>query len=349
MKKKRFYNNKGRGEKWTEKPVGRKIYFADKYIDENDGNHKFDKKQQKTKKPFFTNDRLEKALRIVIVAVCSIFIIGVGYTVMDVHLELNAMPKEQNNTIDVADLNNIKMDVKGTDCQGLSLDNGVMLSSVVDTAFEEGYSSIAFELKRNDGTIGYNSQLATVTAYGAISSPSSDLEGSVRFLINNDILPIGKISCYKDSIAANADLSSAVLKAGRLYKDEGGNAYLNPNADGTYSYIKSIVEEARGLGISVFILDNYNLPNDITAEYNDGFEKISTRLYNDFDDIKLFKAVNINLNAENAKALDVQFKEKTKSLNINDNETMLYITAKNKAMVKQYLDDRTITNYIICE
>jgi len=32
MKKKRFYNNKNRNQKWTEQPTGRKIYFADKYV-----------------------------------------------------------------------------------------------------------------------------------------------------------------------------------------------------------------------------------------------------------------------------------------------------------------------------
>ncbi len=349
MKKKRFYNNKRRGEKWTEKPVGRRIYFADKYISDNEGDHKFDKKQQKLKKPFFTRDRLERLLRGAVITVCSIFLIGVGYTVMELHLERNAMPIQQNNVYDTADLNSVRINIKGTDCQPLSLDNGVMLSSVVETAFDEGYSSLAFELKRNDGTIGYNSQLAAVTAYGAVSSPSGDLGGSVRFLKNNDIMPIGIISCFKDSIAANADLSSAIMKSGRLYKDEGGNAYLNPSADGTYSYIKSIIDEAMGLGVSVFILDNYNLPKDIADEYNDGFENISKKLYNDFDDIKLYKAVDINLNAENAKALDAQFKEKTQSLSINDNETMLCITAKNKEMVKQYLDNRGITNYIILQ
>ena len=349
MKKKRFYNNKRRGEKWTEKPVGRKIYFADKYVTDNEGDHKFDKKQQKMKKPFFTRDKLEKLLRGAIITVCSVALIFVGYTVMDLHLERNAMPIERNNVLDTADLNSVTMNIKGTDCQPLSLDNGVMLSSVVDAAFDEGYSSLAFELKRNDGTIGYNSQLAAVTAYGAVSSPSGDLEGSVRVLKNNDILPIGIISCYKDSIAANADLTSAIMKSGRLYKDEGDNAYLNPNAKGTYNYIRSIVDEAMGLGVSVFILDNYDLPKDITEDYYDGFKNISTKLYNDFDDIKLYRAVSINLNAENAKALDAQFKEKTQSLSIDDNEAMLCITAKNKEMVKQYLDNRGITNYIILQ
>ena len=45
MKKKRFYNNKKRNIKWTEKQTGRKISFADKYIEAGSGSDKFDAKR----------------------------------------------------------------------------------------------------------------------------------------------------------------------------------------------------------------------------------------------------------------------------------------------------------------
>ena len=54
MKKKRFYNNKKRGEKWTEEVKGRKINFADKYIDAGTGSDKFDNRRPTVKKPVFT-------------------------------------------------------------------------------------------------------------------------------------------------------------------------------------------------------------------------------------------------------------------------------------------------------
>lgn len=50
MKKKRFYNNKKRNIKWTEKQTGRKISFADKYIEAGSGSDKFDAKRPKQKK-----------------------------------------------------------------------------------------------------------------------------------------------------------------------------------------------------------------------------------------------------------------------------------------------------------
>lgn len=349
MKRKRFYNNKRRGEKWTEKPVGRKIYFADKYTKDNEGQHNTDNNQYKYKKPFFTRERAQKLLKGGIITALSILIITSGYTIMDLHLERNAMPIEQNNVSDNTDLNNVTISIKGSECQPLSLDNGVMLSAIIDTAFDDNALSIVFDLKRSDGTIGYNSHLATVTAYGAAASTSGDLAGSVKTLKNNDIMPIGKISCYKDNIMASADISCAIFQGGKLYKDAGDNAYLNPNAQGTYNYIKSIVDEAVNLGISVFILDNCDLPSDITQSFDDGFDALAKKLYSDFDDIKLYKAVNINLTSENDGELDKEFKQKTQSAGTDDNKSVFCITATDKAMVREYLDKNKITNYVICE
>ena len=247
MSKKRFYDNKNRNKKWTEKPVGHKIYFAEKYIDENQGENKYNKKRR-SRKPIFTKENGERLLRGLIVAVVSVAIISVGYIIMDVHIDRHAMPLE-DNAQSSAGINDVQISVKGTACQPLSLDGSIMLSAVIDTAFDGGYTSLAFELKRNDGTVGYESRLATIDAYGAVSSPSGNLEGSVKVLTENDILPVGIISCYKDNIVPTADLSAAALEGGSLYKDSAGNTYLNPNADSTYSYIKSIVDEAAGLSL----------------------------------------------------------------------------------------------------
>lgn len=348
-KRKRFYNNKGRNEKWTQAPVGRKIYFADKYIDDGDGDNKF-KIKSKTKKPFFSKENGEKLLRQLIAAAFCLVLIGIGYTIMDIHLERNAMPFESAGGDDTASLNEVQISVKGTQCQPLSLDGDIMLSSVINTSLENGYTSLAFELKRNDGTIGYESQLATIEAYGAISSPAGNLQDSVKLLNENDLLPIGIISCYKDNIAPAADPSCAAFQEGKVFTDSGSNTYMNPEADNTYNYLKSIIDEALGMGITVFALDNYDLPSDIKENYNDGFDALTQRLYGDFgSEIKFFQIKSINLTSSNAKALEKEWEEKTENIDTDDNSTLFYLSAADTAMLKQFLDNRGITNYIICE
>lgn len=348
MKKKRFYNNKDRNQKWTEQPTGRKIYFADKYIDApKDTTEQL--KQKRAKEPFFTRARREKLLKGLIVTIASIALVGTGYTIMDVHMDRHAMPFVENEENNTANLNSINISIKGSRCQSLSLDGGLMLSAVIDDATKSGYTSLAFDLKRNDGTIGYNSALATISSFGAVSSPSSDLKASANLLKENDVLPIGIISCYKDNIAPAADPSFALYDGGAQFKDSAGNTYLNPSSDNVYSYIKSIIDEAVGMGVNVFVLDNYDLPEG-AVEKNGGFEELSEKLYADFsDDIKLLKAIDLNLTSNSAKAVEKEWQEKAEEYTSNDDAAVFCITAKNPVITKQYLDSKGITNYIIFE
>lgn len=348
MKNKRFYNNKKRGEKWTEQPTGRKIYFADKYVDGEEAQLNR-KKRRRGGAPFLYGNRRDKILRAVVMTVAAFIIISAGYTAMDVYLERNAMPYDNDGGSASVGISSVNISIKGADCQPLSLDGGVMLSAVIDSAAENGYTSLAFDLKRSDGTIGYESTLATVQAYGAVSSPSGDLAGSVKIMEENDILPVGRISCYKDNVAPSADLTLALMNGGSLYKDSAGSTYLNPLSDGVYNYIRGIIDEAMGAGISVFVLDDYVLPEE-SGGSGDGFDALAQRLYGDFgEDLRLLRAVDINMSADNAKSVGSEWDEKAGSDDLNDGNAVFCLTAKNPTELKRILDSRGIANYIIFE
>ncbi|MCM1114499.1 MAG: hypothetical protein NC397_03295 [Clostridium sp.] len=350
-KKKRFYNNKNRNQKWTEVPVGRKIQFADKYITDEEKNYKYDKNQKKQSKPRFTKENFERFSKGFIIAVLCVLLVGAGYTVMDIHMELNSMPiADDRDNRNAAALRDIAITVKGAECQPLSLDAGVMQNTVIENLNKAGYSSVMFDLKRNDGTLGYISSLATADAYGGILSPSSAIAEAVKMFGDNDIIPVGRISCYMDNVAPNADLSAAVTVNGKLYKDTVGNTYINPDSANGYSYIKSIIEESIGNGITVFLLDNYDLPEELTDNYNDGFEALSARLYKDFgDNVKFLQAVDINIASNSAKAAEQEWKEKTEKINISDSNAVFCITAKNINAAKNIAEKSDAVNYIIFE
>lgn len=295
MKKKRFYNNKKRNTKWTEPVRGRKIDFADKYIQAGTGSDKFDKQRLKKRKKRITVHSTGKFFKNILIVFCCFLVVCVGYTAMDLYMERNAMP-EESKTADSSDANmsELSLSIQSISVEPLSLDNGVMLDSVLSTVQQGDYSSVTFDLKRDDGTVRYESNLAAVEAYAAVSYASADLEGSVSVLLKNDILPVARISCYKDNIAPVADVSAAVKDGSSLYKDSYGNTYLNPESETVYNYIKGIIEEAKTMGITIFLLDNTQLPDDISDDYEDGFSSLSKQLYADFDDdIKLIEAIAV--------------------------------------------------------
>lgn len=348
MKKKRFYNNKKRNEKWTEPPKGRKISFADKYIDTGNGSDKYDNSRKKEKKPVFTKAHFNLFAKNFIIIIACFAIISVGYTVMDLYIDRKAMPLTQESDDSSADLSGVSLQLRSERIEPMAMDGGVMLSAIIDEINDGGYVSAVFDLKRDDGTIGYDSNLATIDMYGAESSPAGDINKSISELLTNDILPIGRISCYKDNVVAVNDSTAGLTVNGSLYKDSDGNAYLNPNSRTAYNYIKGIIEEAKGMGVTVFVLDNCILPDELRDEYNDGFKSLSEKLYNDFgSDIKLLECVSITIDADDDKKLQQEVKEKTEK--INGDDIIFNITAKNKNMVKQFLDTQNSINYIISE
>ncbi|MDD6728988.1 MAG: putative glycoside hydrolase [Eubacteriales bacterium] len=365
MKKKRFYNNKKRNTKWTEPAVGRKIDFADKYIDAGTGSDKYDSKRPKKRKKRITADKARKVAKNIIVVVCCFLIVSAGYTLVDFYMERNSMPAETDNAENDTNISNLSININSIAVQSLSLDGGVMLDAVITNAQEQGYSCVTFDLKRDDGTVGYESKLATIDAYGAVSSASSDLEESVSKMTESDLLPVARISCYKDNIAPTADLTAAVTKGTSVYRDADGFAYLNPDSSVTYNYIKGIIEETKGLGISVFVLDNTELPDEIAEGYNDGFAVLTKKLHADFgDEIKFLSAIDVDATvAENntekgendeysdstQPSLDEEFEKLlTEKIPVTaGSNAVYYITTNKPDAVKEYLSSKNIKNYII--
>ncbi|MBR3149036.1 MAG: hypothetical protein IKF64_02615 [Eubacterium sp.] len=344
MKKKRFYNDKKRNQKWTEEEKGRKIDFADKYI-EGGASDKFDYKRPKQKG--YSSDaktRNETWLKRALVFVCCVAIIAVGYTGMDVYITRHAEPAKHigETKADENLLSDMQVNFSAFMTEGISLDNSVMLSAVINEAQNNGFTAIAFEAKRADGTIGYNSTLASVDTFSAMSSPASKPEQSIKAMLADDILPVAKISCYKDNVVPLQADSAAIMNGKKPYKDGDGNTYLNPDSEYAYNYIRDIIAELNTYGVTVFILDDVNLPEDISANYGDGFETLSKKLYSDIDsNIKLLQAVNITLDAKTAE-------KDVKNLNAPDKNQAYIIntTADNRKMLSA-LQKKSVSTFVL--
>lgn len=359
MKKKRFYKNVERDQTWTEPEQGREIDFADKYLDEGIYSDKYDYlRPKKKRKEYLKKDKVKKFFKNFGIVICAILILNVGYIFMDVYMYRHAMPdisSQENEQVD-APISEVKLDLKAEYVDSVSLDGGVMLDSVVTSVQSNVYNSVAFDIKRMQGTIGYRSALANVDTFGAIAFPANNLKGSVSKLSEQDILPVGIVHCYLDNLVPAVQQDAAILNSnGIVYRDSMDNTYLNPDSETTYNYIEGIIAEANEMGVNVFVLDNVNLPKNISSNYNDGFEYLAKKLYKDVGtNIKLVEAVNVDLtssvtqdNPESEKALVAEIQKKC-SKDLGSNKVYVIKTiAQNKTLVKQKLEENGINNFIL--
>lgn len=356
MKKNGFYNNKKRNEKWTEEPVGREIDFADKYTAGNGYSDVYDSKRPGSFEKEKKRKRKQKRLTRLIAIVLSVLLICVGYTGMDIYMTRHAVPAEIiGHSDDTAEgtMSEIAFDIASYEIDSISLDASVMLSSTIHEVMDLGYSSVTFDAKRSDGTIGYQSQLASVDTFGAINSPASQLKKSVSELLNNDILPIARICCYQDNVAATKAGDMAIFYGENvLYTDKDNNSYLNPESPNTYNYLKDIINECYGYGITVFVLSGCNLPEDISEGYNDGFDSLAQKLNQDFEgNIKFIEEIDVEIKGIDAESGNVStpaIKKEIDALEKTDKNKIYYITSKiDKEKILNQLSGSDVNCYII--
>lgn len=357
MKKKRFFVKQKRNQKWTEEQTGRKIEFADKYLYSGSYSDKFDYKRPKQQNTVIEKEKKQRKNQKIIIAVLSIVLIAVGYTGMDVYMQIMATPAkklEQSLNIPQGNLAVASLQLTAKHTESVALDDSVMLSSVIDDAQQRGYTSLVFDAKRQDGTVGYASELAAIDTYGAISSPASEPYQSVQKLIENDILPVARICCYKDNVVPNQAQNMALYQNGVVYTDDKGNTYLNPNSQNAYDYIKDIVQELNNYGVTVFILYGCNLPDEIGDEYKDGFDQLVSRLTTELGtQIKFIEEVEVSVNGTDSATGEVNEEVIAKEIAnfepINNNQIYKINTKLDSQILIPQLTENGVDSFVIFE
>lgn len=356
-KKKNFYDDKKRNQKWTEPEQGRVIDFADKYLYDGSYSDKYDykrpsKKNEAEKKK---KEKRKKSRKNFLIFIMCIALVCIGYTGMDVYITRHERPVENlqgNETQETGNMSQIDMNISSVYIDSVSLDSSVMLSSVIEETISKGYTSVTFDIKRADGTIGYNSSLASVDTFGAVSTPAPQPEASVKELLANDLLPVARICCYKDNIIPIKSTDTAVMKNNKVYSDSNSNTYLNPDNETAYNYIKDIIEECYSYGINVFVLYGCDLPEEISQDYNDGFKILTEKLEKDLGgNIKFYEEIDTEITGKdsqtgkttnNAIKKDISLFKKIKS-----NQIYFVSTKADDKKVLEQLQKSNVSGFII--
>lgn len=315
------------------------------------------RKQVKRKSTREKQAQTEKRKKNILVAFLCVFLICVGYIGADTYIIRHANPvhaeyteaTDENGEEKKGEANYISLGIPS-----LALDDSVMLSSVITETGKAGFSSVTFELKRDDGSIGYESSLTTIDTFGAIVTPASKLHESVKKLNDKKITPMARICCYKDGLAPQKSSDMALMKDNKLYKDDDGNTYLNPDSETAYKYIRDIVLECYNLGVRNFVLASTSLPDNVKKGHNDGFDKLAAKLKADVaKDIVLFDEVEVKLNGwneEDGEYNEKGFKNQIKKLpKLGENQIYFIKTEKELKGVKKALNKNGVKRYIIFE
>jgi len=136
-----------------------------------------------------------------------------------------------------------------------------------------GINAIAVDLKTEDGTVAYPTEVPTASAVGAVASYFDAREVLAQGR-EHDLYMIARIGVFQDNFFAEAEPDRAVTKAdGTLWRSRNGYAWLDPSDPASYEYSIAIAEEACRLGFDEVQFDYVSYPiggSDIKNAVFDG-------------------------------------------------------------------------------
>ncbi|GMR02297.1 MAG: putative glycoside hydrolase [Acidimicrobiia bacterium] len=144
--------------------------------------------------------------------------------------------------------------------------------TILDLADRSGINALAIDLKTEDGTVAYPTDVPTANAIGAVSSyfDASDVVAQAK---EHDLYLIGRIGVFQDSFFAEAEPGRAVTNEdGTLWRSRNGYAWLDPSDPASFEYSIALAEEACRLGFDEIQFDyvSYPIGGDVSTAVFDG-------------------------------------------------------------------------------
>ena len=125
-------------------------------------------------------------------------------------------------------------------------------------------NAMVIDVKNDYGLLTYRSRLPIVNATGAGDEPTiADLGGLLKRLRAKGIYTIGRVVVFKDPHLAEAkDEWAFHTKAGKLWRDRKGKAWVDPFVPDVRAYNVAIAKEAAALGFDEIQFDYVRFPDN---------------------------------------------------------------------------------------
>ena len=134
-------------------------------------------------------------------------------------------------------------------------------------------NAVVVDIKTEDGTLQYATNLEAATRAGAAKADAPALSTALKQRKDGGVKTIARMSCFKDPKAAMKLSGAAVMYRPNpsliwLDSTKNGKAWLNPYADAAKTYLIDIAAEAADMGFAQILLANVQFPdNNSSASY----------------------------------------------------------------------------------
>ena len=148
-------------------------------------------------------------------------------------------------------------------------------SQALQQAVEQGYDSILFDLKSQDGTVNYSIDYnETVNARVTAEHPI-DLQQTAQQILDAGLMPVASIYTFHDNIYPLADNSASTyyMDSDVLWVDDapdkGGKPWIDPFTQSGQDYIRHIIDDAIKAGFQKIILQEVQFPEGYSLDMID--------------------------------------------------------------------------------
>lgn len=144
--------------------------------------------------------------------------------------------------------------------RGVMLNRTALYDGTAPSQAEQaGATAVIFDMKADDGTLGYISQQA-LAQETQVSASDPAINAAVQLLNSGDLYTVARVSCFRDNTVPREHGSISIPKSSGNWRDDADYRWLSPASAEARAYVTGICRELAELGFDEILLDNCGFP-----------------------------------------------------------------------------------------
>ena len=131
---------------------------------------------------------------------------------------------------------------------------------------EAGANAAVFDMKADDGSLGYVSALPLALEAGT-SDANPAINAAVQLLNTEGLDTVARVSCFRDDAVPYHDNTTSIRTSAGNWRDADGIRWLSPNLQNARDYVAGVCAELAALGFDEILLDNCAWPTSGSLDY----------------------------------------------------------------------------------